>query len=89
MLDLVLVDGRARGLVCRNLMTGALERHAAHAVVLATGGCNVYFLSTNAGTTTSPQPGAAPSAARCSPTRRRADPPPASVSGEHQSKLTL
>ncbi|MBK6344500.1 MAG: fumarate reductase/succinate dehydrogenase flavoprotein subunit [Bacteroidales bacterium] len=49
MLDVVLVEGRARGIIVRNLITGAIERHAAHAVVLATGGYgNVFFLSTNA-----------------------------------------
>lgn len=49
MLDLVLVDGKARGIIARNLVTGAIERHAAHAVVIASGGYgNVYFLSTNA-----------------------------------------
>jgi len=49
MLDLVLVDGKAKGIVVRNLLTGEIERHAAQAVVLATGGyMNVYFLSTNA-----------------------------------------
>jgi succinate dehydrogenase flavoprotein subunit len=48
MLDLVLVDGQARGIVVRNLITGEIERHAAHAVVLATGGYgNVFYLSTN------------------------------------------
>jgi succinate dehydrogenase / fumarate reductase flavoprotein subunit len=49
MLDLVLVDGMARGIVCRNLITGKLERYSGHAVVLATGGySNVFYLSTNA-----------------------------------------
>ena len=49
MLDLVVVDGQARGIVARNLVTGEIERHAGHAVVLCTGGYgNVYFLSTNA-----------------------------------------
>ncbi|MBI5845656.1 MAG: fumarate reductase/succinate dehydrogenase flavoprotein subunit [Deltaproteobacteria bacterium] len=49
MLDLVVVNGRARGIVVRNLVTGQMERHEAHAVVLATGGYgNVFFLSTNA-----------------------------------------
>ncbi len=49
MLDLVLVDGVARGIITRDLSTGKIERHAAHAVVLATGGYgNVFFLSTNA-----------------------------------------
>ncbi len=48
MLDLVLVDGQARGIVVRNLITGEIERHTAHAVVLATGGYgNVFYLSTN------------------------------------------
>ncbi len=49
MLDLVIVDGRARGIIARNLVTGKIERFAAHAVVIATGGYgNVFFLSTNA-----------------------------------------
>ena len=49
MLDVVKVDGRARGIIARNLVTGAIERYAAHAVVVATGGyVNTFFLSTNA-----------------------------------------
>src|SRR6056300_1163309 len=49
MLDVVLVDGKARGIIARNLVTGEIERHSAHAVVIASGGYgNVYFLSTNA-----------------------------------------
>ena len=49
MQDVVIIDGRARGIIARNLVTGQLERFAAHAVVLATGGYgNTYFLSTNA-----------------------------------------
>ncbi len=49
MLDLVLVDGKARGIITRNLITGKIERHSAHSVVLGTGGYgNVFFLSTNA-----------------------------------------
>jgi succinate dehydrogenase / fumarate reductase flavoprotein subunit len=49
MLDVVKVDGKARGIIARNLITGEIERHSAHAVVIATGGYgNVYFLSTNA-----------------------------------------
>src|SRR5210317_2293911 len=49
MLDVVIVDGKARGIIARNLITGEIERHSAHAVVIATGGYgNVYFLSTNA-----------------------------------------
>jgi succinate dehydrogenase / fumarate reductase flavoprotein subunit len=49
MLDVVKIEGKARGIIARNLVTGELERHSAHAVVIATGGYgNVYFLSTNA-----------------------------------------
>ena len=49
MLDLVVIDGQARGIVTRNLVTGEIERHLADAVILATGGYgNVYYLSTNA-----------------------------------------
>ncbi|MEE9361794.1 MAG: fumarate reductase/succinate dehydrogenase flavoprotein subunit [Cellulophaga sp.] len=49
MLDVVIVNGKARGIITRNLITGEIERHSAHAVVIATGGYgNVYFLSTNA-----------------------------------------
>lgn len=49
MLDLVIIDGRARGIIARNLVTGAIERYSAHAVVIGTGGYgNTYFLSTNA-----------------------------------------
>lgn len=49
MLDVVIVDGKARGIIARNLITGEIERHSAHAVVVGTGGYgNVYFLSTNA-----------------------------------------
>ena len=49
MLDLVIIDGRARGIITRNLVTGEIERYAAHAVVIGTGGYgNTYFLSTNA-----------------------------------------
>ena len=49
MLDLIVVDGQARGIVCRNLLTGEIERYSANAVLLCTGGySNVFFLSTNA-----------------------------------------
>ncbi|HOH55775.1 MAG TPA: fumarate reductase/succinate dehydrogenase flavoprotein subunit [Paludibacteraceae bacterium] len=49
MLDVVIIDGRARGIIVRNLVTGKIERYSAHAVVVATGGYgNTYFLSTNA-----------------------------------------
>src|SRR5690606_5324835 len=49
MLDVVLINGEAKGIISRDLVTGKIESHAAHAVVLATGGYgNVFFLSTNA-----------------------------------------
>lgn len=49
MMDIVIVDGKARGIIARNLITGEIERHSAHAVVIASGGYgNVFFLSTNA-----------------------------------------
>ena len=49
MLDVVIIDGRARGIIARNLVTGNIERFSAHAVVIGTGGYgNNYFLSTNA-----------------------------------------
>ena len=49
MLDVVIVDGKARGIIARNLITGEIERYSAHAVVIASGGYgNVFFLSTNA-----------------------------------------
>ena len=92
MLDLVLADGRARGIVCRNLMTGALERYAAHAVVLATGGYgNVYFLSTNAGNcnVTAAWRCAKRGALFANPSFVQIHPTCIPVSGEHQSKLTL
>ncbi len=92
MLDLAVIDGRARGIVVRNLITGALERHAAHAVVLATGGYgNTYFLSTNAVNSN------ASAIWRCykrgaffaNPCFTQIHPTCIPVSGEHQSKLTL
>jgi succinate dehydrogenase / fumarate reductase flavoprotein subunit len=92
MLDLVLVDGRARGIVCRNLVTGAIERHAAHAVVLATGGYgNVYFLSTNAGNSnvTAAWRCAKRGAYFANPSFVQIHPTCIPVSGDHQSKLTL
>jgi succinate dehydrogenase / fumarate reductase flavoprotein subunit len=92
MLDLVLVDGTARGIVCRNLMTGAIERYAAHAVVLATGGYgNVYFLSTNAGNSnvTAAWRCAKRGALFANPSFVQIHPTCIPVSGDHQSKLTL
>jgi len=92
MMDLVLVDGKARGIIARDLVTGEIERHSAHAVVLATGGYgNVFFLSTNAmGSNVM----AAWRAHRrgaffANPCFTQIHPTCIPVSGEHQSKLTL
>jgi succinate dehydrogenase / fumarate reductase flavoprotein subunit len=92
MMDLVIVDGKARGIIARNLVTGEIERHSAHAVVLATGGYgNVFFLSTNAmGSNVM----AAWRAHRrgaffANPCFTQIHPTCIPVSGEHQSKLTL
>lgn len=92
MLDVVLVDGKARGIIARNLVTGELERHSAHAVVLCTGGYgNVFFLSTNAmGSNVT----AAWRAHKCgaafgNPCFTQIHPTCIPVSGDHQSKLTL
>jgi succinate dehydrogenase / fumarate reductase flavoprotein subunit len=92
MLDLVLVDGKARGIIARDLVTGAIERHSAHAVILASGGYgNVFFLSTNAmGSNVM----AAWRAHRrgayfANPCFTQIHPTCIPVSGDHQSKLTL
>ena len=92
MVELVKVDGKARGIIARNLETGALERHSAHAVVIASGGYgNVFFLSTNA-------MGSNASAAWkihkkgayfANPCYTQIHPTCIPRSGEHQSKLTL
>src|SRR5881409_1238602 len=92
MLDLVLVDGRARGIVCRNLMTGAIERHAGDAVILATGGYGtVYYLSTNAinSNVTASWRAHKRGALFANPCFTQIHPTCIPVSGEHQSKLTL
>ena len=92
MMDLVLVDGHARGIVVRNLLNGEFETHAADAVVLATGGYgNVFFLSTNA---TSCNVGAAFRAYRkgalfANPCFTQIHPTCIPVHGDFQSKLTL
>jgi len=92
MMDLVLVDGKARGIIARNLVTGQVERHGAHAVVVASGGYgNVFFLSTNAmGSNVSAgwkihQKGAH----FANPCFTQIHPTCIPVSGDHQSKLTL
>jgi succinate dehydrogenase / fumarate reductase flavoprotein subunit len=92
MLDLVLVDGQARGIVVRNLITGEIERHAAHAVVLATGGYgNVFFLSTNgmACNVTASFRAYKKGAGFANPCFTQIHPTCIPVHGDYQSKLTL
>ncbi len=92
MLDLVLVDGRARGIVVRNLVTGQLESHAADAVVLATGGYGTaYYLSTNAvnSNVTAAWRAHKRGAYFANPCFTQIHPTCIPVSGDHQSKLTL
>ncbi|MEO1654447.1 MAG: FAD-binding protein, partial [Bacteroidota bacterium] len=92
MMDLVMVDGKARGIVTRNLVTGKIESHSAHAVILASGGYgNVFFLSTNAmGSNTSAAWRAHRKGAYfANPCYTQIHPTCIPVSGEHQSKLTL
>lgn len=92
MLDLVIVDGKARGIIARNLVTGAIERHSAHAVVLGTGGYgNVFFLSTNAmgSNVTAAWKIHKKGAYFANPCYTQIHPTCIPVSGEHQSKLTL
>jgi succinate dehydrogenase / fumarate reductase flavoprotein subunit len=92
MLDLVVVDGRARGIVTRDLVTGAVESHAGDAVVLATGGYgNVFYLSTNAKASNATAIWRAHKrgAFFANPCFTQIHPTCIPVSGEHQSKLTL
>jgi len=92
MLDVVKIDGRARGVIVRNLVTGKLERHAAHAVLLATGGYgNVFFLSTNAMTSNGSAAWRAykRGAAFANPSFVQIHPTCIPVHGDYQSKLTL
>ena len=92
MLDLVVIDGKARGIVVRNLMTGAIERYAADAVILATGGYGtVYYLSTNAvnSNVTAAWRAHKRGALFANPCYTQIHPTCIPVSGEHQSKLTL
>ncbi|MCC9136321.1 fumarate reductase/succinate dehydrogenase flavoprotein subunit [Pontibacter silvestris] len=92
MLDLVMVDGKARGIVTRNLITGKIESHSAHAVVLATGGYgNVFFLSTNAmgSNATAAWRAYKKGAYFANPCYTQIHPTCIPVSGGHQSKLTL
>ena len=92
MLDLVLVDGKARGIICRNLVTGELERYAGDSVLLATGGYGrVFFLSTNAFNSNSTAIWRAHKrgALFANPCFTQIHPTCIPVSGDHQSKLTL
>ncbi len=92
MLELVVLDGRARGIVTRNLITGKVESHVADAVVLATGGYgNVFYLSTNAkgSNATAIWRAYRRGAAFGNPCYTQIHPTCIPVSGEHQSKLTL
>jgi succinate dehydrogenase / fumarate reductase flavoprotein subunit len=92
MLDLVIVNGRARGIVTRDLVTGKIETHAADAVVLATGGYgNVFYLSTNAkgSNCTAIWRAHKRGAAFANPCFTQIHPTCIPVSGEYQSKLTL
>ena len=92
LLDVVLVDGQARGIIARNLVTGEIERHAADAVVLASGGyCNVYFLSTNAMgcNVTAAWRAHRRGAAFANPCFTQIHPTSIPQSGDYQSKLTL
>jgi succinate dehydrogenase / fumarate reductase flavoprotein subunit len=92
MLDLVVVGGKARGIITRNLITGEIERHAAHAVVLATGGYGTaYYLSTNAvqSNVTAAWRAHKRGAFFANPCFTQIHPTCIPVSGEHQSKLTL
>jgi len=92
MLDLVVEDGKARGIVTRNLVTGEIESHAAHATLLCTGGYgNVFFLSTNAmgSNATAAWRAHRKGALFANPSFTQIHPTCIPVSGEHQSKLTL
>ena len=92
MLDIVLVDGKARGIITRDLINGKIERHAGDAVVLATGGYgNVFYLSTNAKgcNVTASYRAYKRGAAFANPCFTQIHPTCIPVAGDHQSKLTL
>lgn len=92
MLELVTIDGKARGIIARNLITGELERHFGHAVLLCSGGYgNVYYLSTNAmkSNVTASWKAHKKGAFFGNPCFTQIHPTCIPVSGEHQSKLTL
>lgn len=92
MLDLVMVDGKARGVITRNLITGKVEAHSGHAVLICTGGYgNVFFLSTNAkgSNATAAWRAHKKGALFANPCFTQIHPTCIPVSGDHQSKLTL
>lgn len=92
MLDVVVIDGKARGIICRNLITGQLERHFGHAVVLCSGGYgNVFYLSTNAMgcNVTAAWKAHKKGAYFGNPCFTQIHPTCIPVSGDYQSKLTL
>ncbi|NIJ55949.1 fumarate reductase/succinate dehydrogenase flavoprotein subunit [Dyadobacter arcticus] len=92
MLDVVNIDGKCRGIIARNLVTGELERHGAHAVLLCSGGYgNVFYLSTNAmgSNVTAAWKAHKRGAFFGNPCFTQIHPTCIPVSGEHQSKLTL
>ena len=92
LLDVVIADGQARGIIARDLITGEIERHAADAVVLATGGyCNVYYLSTNAMgcNVTAAWRAHRRGAAFANPCFTQIHPTSIPATGHYQSKLTL
>jgi succinate dehydrogenase / fumarate reductase, flavoprotein subunit len=92
MLDVVMIDGKARGIIARNLVTGELERHFGHAVLLCTGGYgNVFYLSTNAmgSNVTAAWKAHRKGAFFGNPCFTQIHPTCIPVSGDHQSKLTL
>ncbi|GGE08394.1 fumarate reductase/succinate dehydrogenase flavoprotein subunit [Psychroflexus salis] len=92
MMDVVKVDGKARGIIARNLVTGEIERHSAHAVVLASGGYgNVFFLSTNAmgSNVTAAWKAHKKGAYFANPCYTQIHPTCIPVSGDLQAKLTL
>lgn len=92
MLDVVVIDGKCRGIIARNLITGELERHAGHAVLLCSGGYgNVFYLSTNAmgSNVTAAWKAHKKGAFFGNPCFTQIHPTCIPVSGDHQSKLTL
>jgi succinate dehydrogenase / fumarate reductase flavoprotein subunit len=92
MLELVVIDGRARGIVTRDLVTGRIESHSGDAVVLATGGySNIFFLSTNASgcNVTATYRAYKRGAAFANPCFTQIHPTSIPVTGDHQAKLTL